>query len=119
MGGSGLPALIYAGAWLGNEFGMEAIACGRGALSNADCVLEICGKFLFFTITLRAGDVTVAAQPMDAGDPPDLLLRIGDNENGWDTIRRLVASLERNQVKSLQRPIESGEAGDPDAWRIA
>src|SRR6476620_4563484 len=46
MSGSGLPALIYSGAWLGNEFDMEAIACGRGALRDADCVLEICGQFL-------------------------------------------------------------------------
>ena len=41
MGFTGLPALIHTGAWLGNEFDMEAIACGRGVVSDEDCVLEI------------------------------------------------------------------------------
>ena len=50
MGFTGLPALIQAGAWLANEFEMEAIACGRGAVSDEDCVLEICGRFLAYHI---------------------------------------------------------------------
>jgi hypothetical protein len=28
------------------------------------------------------------------------------------------ASLERNAVKSLQRPIQVGEVGEPDCWVI-
>ena len=108
MGGSGLSAMIQTGAWLGNEFDMEAIACGRGATSDEDCVLQICGRFLFFTITLRAGGVTVAAQPMDSGAAPDLLLRAADNPAGWQTVRGLIAALERHGVKSLERPIEAG-----------
>ena len=112
MGGSGLPAMIQAGAWLGDEFDMEAIACGRGE-SDADCaVLEICGRFLFFTITLRVDGVTVAALPMDTGAAPDLLLRAADNPAGWRTMRGVIAALERHEIKSLERPIEAWDGHD-------
>ena len=30
---------------------------------------------------------------------------VGDGEAGWKTIARLVAALERNEIKSLERPI--------------
>jgi hypothetical protein len=32
---------------------------------------------------------------------------------------KLVAALERGQIKSLKRPIEIGEPGSPDSWVIA
>jgi hypothetical protein len=118
---AGLSALIRIGAELENEFdSIEVIAIERSATVPVDdYTMEVCGRFLFYTVALYGPEVRLSAQPMDAGDPPDLLLRAADNENGWDTTRRLVASLERNQVKSLRRPIESGEPGDPDAWVIA
>jgi hypothetical protein len=108
MDDSGLPAMIHAGAWLANEFDMEAISCGRGAVSDADWVLEICGRFLFFTISLHGAEIRVAAQPMDTGDAPDLLLRSRDNAAGWQTVRGVTAALERHEIKSLERPIEAG-----------
>jgi hypothetical protein len=46
---------------------------------------------------------------MDAGDEPQQLLSGADGAKGWRTICRLVAARERNQVKSLERPIEAGE----------
>lgn len=53
MSGSGLSALIRLGASLENDWGMETIACGRGALADEDCVLEICGRWLAFRIALH------------------------------------------------------------------
>ena len=107
MSGSGLSALIYCGAWLANEFDLEVLTCGRAA-NDADSVLELCDRFLFFTISLNVTGVTLAAQPMDTGDGPDLLLRTSDNENGWQTTRGVIAALERHGIKSLERPIEAG-----------
>jgi hypothetical protein len=54
--------------------------------------------------------VTVAAQPMDTGAAPDLLLRAADNPAGWRTMRGAIAALERHEIKSLERPIEAWEA---------
>jgi hypothetical protein len=102
MSGSGLSALIRLGASLENDWGMEAIACGRGALADEDCVLEICGRWLAFRIALHGPEVRTAACLMDAADPPETLLRSPDTEAGWDTAQRLIAS-----------------GVDGDAWVIA
>ena len=45
---------------------------------------------------------------MDTGDAPDLLLRSRDNAAGWQTVRGVIAALERHEIKSLVRPIEAG-----------
>ena len=55
---------------------------------------------------------------MDAGDPLECLLTVADGP-GWPVACKLVAALERGQIKSLKRPIEIGEPGSPDSWVIA
>jgi hypothetical protein len=81
---------------------------------------QIYGSWLAFRITLRVSGVTLGASLMDNPEGRwDLLLRTTDDGPGWDTVRRFAASLERNGVRSLQRPIESGEPGvDGDAWEL-
>jgi hypothetical protein len=83
--------------------------------------MKIYGSWLAYQITLRASGVTLGAALMDNPEGRwDLLLRTTDDGPGRDTARRLAASLERNGVRSLQRPIEGGEPGvDGDAWVIA
>ena len=58
---------------------------------------------------------------MDTGAPPDLLLRTGDNENGWQTVRGVIAALERHEIRSLERPIEAAgdDRDDANGWVIA
>jgi hypothetical protein len=56
-------------------------------------------------------------QLLDLGDEPQQLLSVGDGEAGWKTICRLITALERNQVQSLQKPIEFGGSG-PRSWAI-
>ena len=110
MSGSGLPAMIHAGAWLANEFGsIEVIAIGSPPTAPAgDCTMEVCGQFLFYTVALYGPEIRLSAQPMDTGDAPDLLLRSRDNAAGWQTVRGVIAALERHEIKSLERPIEAG-----------
>ena len=45
---------------------------------------------------------------MDTGDAPDLLLCCRDNAAGWQTVRGLIAALERHEIKLLERPIGDG-----------
>ena len=74
---------------------------------------------LAYRLTLRDSGVLLDAALMDSAEAAwDLLLRTTDDGLGWATVRRLAASLERNGVRSLQRPIESGAPSDPDAWLI-
>jgi len=116
---TGVRALIDLAVALEDEFAMETIALGR-ADDDADSVLEIAGRWLCYRIALYGPEARLAATPMDGIAPPETLLRSPDTAAGWDTVRRLIASLERHGVKSLARPIESGEPGiDGDAWVIA
>ena len=119
MSGTGLSAMVHAAAAFENDLAMETLSIGRAAVDDADSVLEIAGRWLCYRVALCGPEVRLAATVMDAAPAPETLLRSPDTESGWDTTRRLIASLERNQIKSLARPIEVGSPGDPDAWVIA
>jgi hypothetical protein len=110
MSGSGLSAMIRIGAELEHQFSsIEVIEIGRPATDREqDFAMQVCGRFLFYTVALAGPQIHLSAQPMDTGDPPDLLLRAADNENGWQTVRGVVSALERHEIKSLARPIEAG-----------
>ncbi len=114
MSGSGISALIQIGASLENEFdSIEVIAIGAPPTAAAgDCTMEVCGQFLFYTVALYGPEIRLSAQPMDTADMPDLLLRSRDNVAGWQTVRGVIAALERSQTQSLQRPIETGIGPD-------
>lgn len=76
------------------------------------------GRFLSYEIMLNEGMVSVSAQPMDQGDPPELLLRVSDSLPEWRTVCKLITALERNQIKVLNpKPLEIG-GGGPDGWVI-
>jgi hypothetical protein len=101
-----------------NLDGMETLSIGRSAVAGEDCTLEICGTWLCYRIVLREGDVHVSANLMDDASPPDLLLRARDTASDCEVVRRLISSMERNGVKSLERPIESGYGDGPENWII-
>ncbi len=102
--------MINAGAALEHEFeNLIVVSIGRPAVGDEHYEMQIYGAQLAFRITLRDSGVTLGAALMDSAEAAwDLLLRTTDDGPGWATVRRLVASLERNGVRSLQRPIESG-----------
>ena len=72
MGASGLSAMINAGAALEHEFdSIEVIEIGRPATApEQDFTMQVCGRFLFYTIALYGPQMYLSAQPMDTGDPP-------------------------------------------------
>jgi hypothetical protein len=117
-GDSGVSAMVRCALWLEDKLGLETLNIGREGLDPKDsCTLTMFGRHLFYAIKLDGGFVFVSAELMDAGDPPEQLLSIGDGPEGWRTITRLIAALERNKIKSLERPIEIGGTG-PNAWVI-
>ena len=84
------------------------------------CTLEIAGRHLFYSILLDGGFVFLSVQPMDCGDCMERIVGVGDGPDGWQTICRLVAALERSGITSLTpKPIQLGEPGLPDCWVIS
>ena len=66
------------------------------------------------------GFVFLSVQPMDCGDCMERIVGVGDGPDGWQTICRLVAALERSGITSLTpKPIQLGEPGLPDCWVIS
>jgi hypothetical protein len=120
MRDSGIGAMVYAGAWCSHTLGLEVMSIGRSVEDNIkgeDYVLEMRGRFVAYRITLRGGWVSLYAAEMDAPEEFQLLINVGDGAEGWRTIARLIAALERYQVRSLAKPIEIGESG-PNSWVI-
>ena len=98
---------------------METLSIGRPATApEEDYAMEICGKWLAFTISLHGDEVRLAVSLMDSVTPPQTLLRTRDDASGWQLVIRLVGALEKAETKSLERPIEVGPIG-PDGFRIA
>ncbi len=85
------------------------LSIGRPADAK-HCVMEMemCGKHLFYVLKLDGGWIWLCASLMDTGTEPESLLSAPDGAKGFRTICRLIAALERNQVRSLARPIEAG-----------
>jgi hypothetical protein len=106
---SGLGAFVYAGAWLSTRFDLEVLSFGRsGDAPPQSCKLELVGDFLAFEIVLDGGFIFISAQVCDRGDPPELLVSFPDGPEGWTDTCQLISALERNKIRSLQRPIEAG-----------
>jgi hypothetical protein len=120
---AGLSALIRLGAALEldaeNEGrSMEAISIGSEN-SQGTYALEIAGRHLCYTVTLCGEQARVFAVLLDSPTEPDLLLKVKDTETEWNTVFRFISSLEKYEVKSLERPIMSGPVGEPDAWIVS
>ena len=116
MRGFGLSEMIQTGAKLEAEFpSVEVLAFERGP-GGEDYTMDVGGKYLFFLVALRGDRIILSAAPMDAAEEPDTLLRIEDTKPGWETVRGVIAALERHEIKSLKRPIEAGLGAD--GWVI-
>jgi hypothetical protein len=55
---------------------------------------------------------------MNAAGEPQLLLNPGDGLSGWRTLCVIVRLLEREEVRSLERPIELGGGTGPSSYVI-
>jgi hypothetical protein len=55
---------------------------------------------------------------MDSAEE-EQLLSVSDTSEGWRQIFTLIRAFERDQIKSLEKPIELGGGSGPDGWVIA
>jgi hypothetical protein len=107
-GDTGISAMMRAALWLEIQLDIDILNIWRGSFERSECTLEACGRFLAYFVVLDGGFVFLWASLMDKGNPPERLFSIGDTKQGWQTICKVIQALERNKVKSLERPIEAG-----------
>jgi hypothetical protein len=99
---------------------MEICSIGRDGLAAENCfTLEIFGKHLFYAIVVDPEKLVLMAQVLDCVDLPEVIVTLPDDIEGFKTLARLLRGFERNDVTSLNRPIEIGEAGSAESWVIA
>ena len=65
MEDSGVAGMVRTAAWCEDVLGAEVVSLGRGALAKEDCVLELCGRALYYWIAIRATWIWVAASSLD------------------------------------------------------
>jgi hypothetical protein len=120
---TGISGLINLAANLCHEFDtMEMLSIGecqsRSDIPEAQNAFEICGAHLLYNVVLTKESICFLAQTLDQPSGKlELLLRMRDSPDGWQTIGKLIAAMEINQTRSLKRPIEIGDSG-PDSYRI-
>jgi hypothetical protein len=122
-GKSGLSAAINLAAFCENELGMVVLGIGcppdPGANPTLDCMAEIAGDHLLYSISLKRTGVYLAAAPLDSDGALETIVRFNDTANDWTTLQRLVAALERNAIRNLHpRPLEVGYGDGFDNWVI-
>jgi hypothetical protein len=114
---TGVSAMVKCALFLDVQLDIEILGIGRGGLDRKDsCTLEGVGKHLVYVVVLDGGFVFLKAQVLDSCDFPEQLFSIGDTKDGWQIICHVIRALERNNVKSLNRPIQAGSG--PSGWVI-
>ena len=109
MSYDGVSGMIRCALWLEMQIGLGILGIGRGALDRKDsCTLQASGRHLAYWVVLDGTFVFLSAQVLDACDPSEQLMSIGDTKEGWETIGKVIGALERHNIKSLKRPIEAG-----------
>jgi hypothetical protein len=106
---SGVAAMLRFALYAEDELGIATLELGRQGLDRKDsCTWIGTGKHLCFHVMIDGGFVFVSAQLMDLGEEPLALATFSDTKQGWQDTLSLIAALERNEVRSLQKPIEAG-----------
>jgi hypothetical protein len=101
-----------------DELGITSLELGRQGLDRQNsCTWIGTGKHFCFHVMIDGGFVFVSAQLMDLGEEPLALATFSDTKQGWQDTLSLIKALERNEVKSLQKPIEAGTG--PHGWVIS
>ena len=101
--------MVHAALFLEEKCGLEILSLGRDGLAPKDsCMLELFGRHLFYAVILDGGWIFLDVALMDKGDPPERLFSVGDGPRGWRTVCGVVRLLEREEVRTLEKPIELG-----------
>jgi hypothetical protein len=84
--------------------------------------MEAYGQNLRYELWIDGGFLFFSAAGLDqaqADEPSKPLLTIADGYEGFRTVCKLIAALERSGVTEICLPLRLGEPGHPDCWVIA
>jgi hypothetical protein len=114
---NGVAALVRLGAFLDDTLGMEILSVGREGLDPANsCTLVATGKWLSYSVTVNGGFAFLRVALMDRGDEFETLLSISDPDEGWRQIFTIIRNFEREEIKSLSKPLELGGGSGPNGY---
>ena len=117
---NGVSGLVRAALWLEDRLNLETQNIGRESLAPSEsCLLETTGKWLAYYLTIDGGWLSLKIQLMDTGEEPQLLVSFVDGPEGFREVCKIIRLLEREEVKSLQRPIALGEGSGANSYVIA
>jgi hypothetical protein len=115
---NGIAALVKTAVHCSDTLGLEVMGIGRdGHAPQHSCKLEMCGQWLAFYVVWDNDWIFLDVALMDQGDRPERLLSIADNPENWATVCEIIGALERNQSRSLAKPITVG-SGPPSGFTI-
>jgi hypothetical protein len=117
---NGIAALVKLAVFLDDQCGMEILSIGREGLDRQDsCTLIAFGKWLCYHVILDNSFVFLKVSLMDQGNEPELILSVGDVDERWRELFKVIRALERDEIKSLERPIELSGGTGPSGWVIS
>ena len=115
----GVSALVRLALFADDHLGCEVLSIGRAGLAPKDsCTLLVTGKWLSYEVEIDGGFVFLRVAEMDKAEPPEQLLSISDTSEGWREVFLIIRAFEREEVKSLEKPIELGGGSGPHGWVI-
>jgi hypothetical protein len=98
---------------------LEILSIGRAGDAPKDsCLFQMTGRFLAYDVLLDGRWIFLSAEILDRADPRESLASFADGPDGWRQICSIVRCLERDQIKSLAKPIELGGGSGPNGWVI-
>ena len=114
---NGVAALVKLALFLDDQCGMSILCIGREGLDREhSCTLIAMGKWLCYYVILDKTFVFLKVSLMDQGNEPELILSVGDVDERWRELFKIIRAFERDQIKSLERPIEIGGGSGPNGW---
>ena len=116
---NGVAALVKLAVFLDDQCGIEILSIGREGLDREhSCTLVAFGKWLEHQVKVDSTFVFLRLSLMDQSGEPELILTISDIDEQWREMFKILRALEREEVKSLERPIELNGGSSPSGFVI-
>jgi hypothetical protein len=103
--------LVRLGVWLETQLNHDVVACGRSVDDVEDSVLISHGRFLGYRIAIDKGWILLWLQALDSPVQGwDFVLKAPEDRKGegFKKVSQVIRALERQKIKTLDRPIVTG-----------
>jgi hypothetical protein len=111
-----------AARWLENTCALETIPINRPATARRWFFqMDAYGERLQYRLWIDGGFLFLQAAGLDqvCDESSKGLLTVGAGAEGFRTVCKLIAALERSGIKEIRLPLQLGEVGMADSWVIA